>query len=271
MQLADWLGPTRRTRREAHAAAHAARRLASARATHPPAPPPSPRAGTSTRPRGAPGGERTSCWTSWTARACSATRSPRHAAQFGPRPAWGVGVHCCWLYGREAWLAPGARHLPPHASTRARAAGGDVRGVPPPRHQGLLDVRHGHLRVLHPQAPLEGVQAAGWVEGWFERPSRAFPSPAQLRLLARSGVTAARAPPPPSPRPPARQGDTPLHWPLVNSDHMQERLGRRELERKRVDDARVLELQDPNHRWEVSSAHVCLNTRQPCRATSRPA
>ena len=43
---------------------------------------------------------------------------------------------------------------------------------------------------------------------------------------------------------------TPLHWPLVNSDHMRERLARRELERKRIDDAQRLALEDPHHRSE---------------------
>lgn len=42
----------------------------------------------------------------------------------------------------------------------------------------------------------------------------------------------------------------PLHWPLVNSDHMTERLARRELEKKRIDDAKRLALEDPNHRSE---------------------
>lgn len=41
-----------------------------------------------------------------------------------------------------------------------------------------------------------------------------------------------------------------LHWPLINSDHMRERLAKRELEKKRVDDAKRLALEDPNHRSE---------------------
>eukprot|EP00887_Chlorella_sp_A99_P002814 scaffold6.g2814.t1 len=43
----------------------------------------------------------------------------------------------------------------------------------------------------------------------------------------------------------------PLHWPLVNSDHMRERLAKRELERKRIDDMQRLALEDPNHRSEA--------------------
>lgn len=42
----------------------------------------------------------------------------------------------------------------------------------------------------------------------------------------------------------------PLHWPLINSDHMRERLAKRELEKKRIDDAKRLALEDPNHRSE---------------------
>lgn len=50
-----------------------------------------------------------------------------------------------------------------------------------------------------------------------------------------------------------KQGSFPLHWPLVNSEHMRDRLGQRELERKRIDDAKRLALQDPNHRWVAPS------------------
>ena len=42
----------------------------------------------------------------------------------------------------------------------------------------------------------------------------------------------------------------PLHWPLINSDHMHERLAKRDLEKKRIDDAKRLALEDPNHRTE---------------------
>lgn len=41
-----------------------------------------------------------------------------------------------------------------------------------------------------------------------------------------------------------------LHWPLVNSDHLRERLARRELDRKRIEDERVSQLELPNHRTE---------------------
>lgn len=41
----------------------------------------------------------------------------------------------------------------------------------------------------------------------------------------------------------------PLHWPLVNKPgHMLEQLGRKEMEKKRLEDARRLELEDPNFR-----------------------
>ena len=46
------------------------------------------------------------------------------------------------------------------------------------------------------------------------------------------------------------RADFPLHWPLINSPHMRERLARRELEKKRIEDASRLALEDPNHRGE---------------------
>ncbi|KAK9853604.1 hypothetical protein WJX84_007036 [Apatococcus fuscideae] len=42
----------------------------------------------------------------------------------------------------------------------------------------------------------------------------------------------------------------PLHWPLINSDHMRTRLAKREFEKKRLEDAQRLALQNPNHRTE---------------------
>lgn len=47
---------------------------------------------------------------------------------------------------------------------------------------------------------------------------------------------------------PPAQGSFPLHWPLVNSEHLREKLGRRELDRKRIEDSEKLQLQDPNFR-----------------------
>jgi HSP20 family molecular chaperone IbpA len=47
------------------------------------------------------------------------------------------------------------------------------------------------------------------------------------------------------------KGDFPLHWPLINSDHMKERLAKRELEKKRIEDAKHLALQDPNYRSDA--------------------
>lgn len=61
------------------------------------------------------------------------------------------------------------------------------------------------------------------------------------------------------------QGSFALHWPLINSDHLRERLAKRELESKRLEDAKKLQLTDPNFRcgrvrkreWgeELPSAH----------------
>ncbi|KAK9810351.1 hypothetical protein WJX72_009272 [[Myrmecia] bisecta] len=42
----------------------------------------------------------------------------------------------------------------------------------------------------------------------------------------------------------------PLHWPLINSDHMRTRLAKRELEKKKIEDAHRLALEDPNFRSE---------------------
>ena len=36
----------------------------------------------------------------------------------------------------------------------------------------------------------------------------------------------------------AMQDDFPLHWPLINSDHMRTRLAKRELEKKRIEDSK---------------------------------
>lgn len=58
------------------------------------------------------------------------------------------------------------------------------------------------------------------------------------------GLTTFSHPPPPK----HAQESFPLHWPLINSDHMRERLARRELERKRIEDAAQLALEDPHHR-----------------------
>ena len=45
------------------------------------------------------------------------------------------------------------------------------------------------------------------------------------------------------------KGEFGLHWPLVNKPgHMLEQLGRTEMEKKRIEDARRLELEDPNFR-----------------------
>lgn len=53
--------------------------------------------------------------------------------------------------------------------------------------------------------------------------------------------------PNPAPSSP-EQGSFPLHWPLINSDHMRDRLGKAEMDKKRIADAKRLALQDPNHR-----------------------
>ena len=42
----------------------------------------------------------------------------------------------------------------------------------------------------------------------------------------------------------------PLHWPLINSDHMRESLAKRELESKKKEDARLTAQRDPNYRSE---------------------
>ena len=42
----------------------------------------------------------------------------------------------------------------------------------------------------------------------------------------------------------------PLHWPLINSDHMRETLAKKELEMKKKEDARLTEKANPNYRTE---------------------
>ena len=43
----------------------------------------------------------------------------------------------------------------------------------------------------------------------------------------------------------------PLHWPLINSDHMREKLARRELESKKKEDARLTDQANPHYRTEA--------------------
>ena len=43
----------------------------------------------------------------------------------------------------------------------------------------------------------------------------------------------------------------PLHWPLINSDHMREKLAKRELESKKKEDARLTDRANPNYRTEA--------------------
>ncbi|DBA99584.1 hypothetical protein WJX82_005130 [Trebouxia sp. C0006] len=47
------------------------------------------------------------------------------------------------------------------------------------------------------------------------------------------------------------KGSFPLHWPLVNSNHMRTKLAKRELERKRIEDDHQLALEDHNFRTET--------------------
>jgi hypothetical protein len=85
------------------------------------------------------------------------------------------------------------------------------------------------------------------------------------------------------------QDSFPLHWPLVNSDHMRTRLAKRELEKKRIEDAHRCKaplmsdllrlrlsavgrggrrclcryrfaLEDPNHRNEWQMQEICAFT-----------
>lgn len=42
----------------------------------------------------------------------------------------------------------------------------------------------------------------------------------------------------------------PLHWPLINSDHMREKLAKRELESKKKEDARLTDRANPNFRTD---------------------
>ena len=130
----------------------------------PPARRPAGTCGSRRRRAGRARAARTSCLTSCGRRGCTATPPRRRARGRGAhsRPPCNQGRRATRaasqpLAGppppREPSL-PALTHSPP-------AAGGDVRGVPAPRHQAVLDLRHAHLRVLHPEAPLAG----GWVLG----------------------------------------------------------------------------------------------------------
>ena len=53
------------------------------------------------------------------------------------------------------------------------------------------------------------------------------------------------------------KGKWPLHWPLVNTPgRMVEELGKRELEQKRIEDAKQMLLEDPNYRTEADFEHI---------------
>jgi len=129
-------------------------------------------------------------------------------------------------------------------------------------------VRDADLRFLHPEAPLEGaaLRRAG-----PRRPLCARLSVARPRRVCSSANRAQTAQHVPelscckrtcilrasaerlqaqarsydtvtiqflTPWSGRAQGGFPLHWPLINSDHMRTRLAQRELEAKRLEDAR---------------------------------
>ncbi|KAL3140047.1 hypothetical protein ABBQ38_004327 [Trebouxia sp. C0009 RCD-2024] len=52
------------------------------------------------------------------------------------------------------------------------------------------------------------------------------------------------------------KGSFPLHWPLINSDHMRTKLAKRELEKKRIEDDQRLALEDPNFRTEAQLKQI---------------
>jgi len=53
------------------------------------------------------------------------------------------------------------------------------------------------------------------------------------------------------------KGKWPLHWPMVNTPgKMMAELGKREMEKKRLEDAKVAMLEDPNYRTEADLDHI---------------
>ncbi|KAL3154051.1 hypothetical protein ABBQ32_013597 [Trebouxia sp. C0010 RCD-2024] len=52
------------------------------------------------------------------------------------------------------------------------------------------------------------------------------------------------------------KGSFPLHWPLINSDHMHTKLAKRELEKKRIEDDQRLALEHPNFRTEAQLKQI---------------
>jgi len=230
-------------------------------------------------PRACPMAARSQCRSSNTAsvgwsralwgRACLQAAPPTCCLRLRRGGLRGPGELCTgWVGGGRRGHAAGRAARLRRALRPAHAAGGHVRGLPAAQQQGVLDVRDADLRLLHPEAPLEGtaLRRAGprrslpansircqAAQGLQQRqpssnstacPQGAVPQAdmllraaaellqAQVRsrdtdtiqlLMLRSG----RA-----------QGGFALHWPLINSDHMRTRLAQRELEAKRLEDAR---------------------------------
>ncbi|KAL4442949.1 hypothetical protein ABPG77_008440 [Micractinium sp. CCAP 211/92] len=66
------------------------------------------------------------------------------------------------------------------------------------------------------------------------------------------------------------KGNFPLHWPLVNSEHMRDKLGQRELERKRIEDSEQLQLQDANFRSEAELRDIRAFKQAALEVRQRP-
>jgi hypothetical protein len=136
------------------------------------------------------------CWTSLRTWASTATLPPRQAfCRCLPPAAMRHSMSLPALPQQPLLCVPAGLvptltiSLPPVAARSAPAllpaAGGHLRGVPPPRHQAVLDLQHADLRILHPEAALEGVCmcARGYWGMWGMRLR-----PCLLRLSATGGA-----------------------------------------------------------------------------------
>ena len=186
---------------------------------------------------------RASCWTSWRGKGCAATRARRHVS---------VGIPQVWFSTVVCTTTKGSQLSPlPHTHTTTTTT-----RIPPHPHRPAAAVQ----LVVTCEVCRRPATKECWTCGMqiceFCTLKRHWKVPESPTHAASSCLVT--LPPPHTwtqfitcdlllpPR--CLQGTFPLHWPLVNSDHMRERLAKRELERKRVEDADRLQLEDPNFR-----------------------
>ena len=196
---------------------------------------------------------RASCWTCWRGKGCAATRARRHVS---------VGIPQVWFSTVVCTTTKGSQLSPlPHTHTTTTTT-----RIPPHPHRPAAAVQ----LVVTCEVCRRPATKECWTCGMqiceFCTLKRHWKVPESPTHAASSCLVT--LPPPHTwtqfitcdlllpPR--CLQGTFPLHWPLVNSDHMRERLAKRELERKRIEDADRQQLEDPNFRrgWRLAG---CTN------------